>query len=1220
MMNRRVCHGLVVVLLAFAPTACFKPSDRGPLPPTTVTAETHPWFPLTAGTAHELGRELVDGKMACESCHAPASASFKDFSCTGCHGHEKTVTDLLHLARPAEYAYESGKCYSCHANGNGVGFSHFGITNDCAKCHQPGAQFAALPLPGFTHPETNGADCARCHDTSTWKGAPRDSHDPARDIAVDVLIPTYAGTSISSLSPQTEVLPQFMNHQTTAVDASVMAACSNCHDEAAANVFFPGMFHASLDFLKVPQPTACIDCHAQTMPTGFVGPIDAARSPASGAMKHDAVAWSNDAPTTTPAATSECATCHTSPAHRPATWWMRTDGQSPAVFHAALTAAGQAQPSSCVDCHAGSRPTEVLTSASAPGLPAGMEYDHQSPAALGDCAGCHNNKAAVEGTSWAGARFHPPGSASPKTCLPCHAGERPTSTAGWASATYTKSPFDYGTNARGVTHGAGQDCATCHTGPGTGAWGANQNWQGGVFAHGPGSVAATTCIACHSTQVPAQVVMSFDHAKNGKADCFGCHQATVMAGKYVNYFNPGTGTLPGGDWQGGQTYPGAVLSSSGDTSVTVTEIKLVRAGSGLVTGTTSSQHTLMNGIVHTSTAIDSRLSPGTTGSPDNTKCWHCHTNSNGTVTEYAGGVFHAALTNYRATPGGAVSAIAQPTSRCGDCHAQMRPSDIVEKAASTLQPMNHAAEFTAAVTIAGVSVTSVSQLDCATCHKSPPTSAWSDGRFHASIGSAVPKDCVACHYPLMADAAKADVTTGTRFLMKHRSGQITFQTCQTCHAMALSKATSTTITAMSWSPGAFHPSVSAQPKTCTECHSVSLPPANKPTQGTETYTLAMGATASNEGQWMNHGSSYVAGKDCAACHAADAKASGSAWSKATPFHTNAASVTTCNGCHGLGNGGGSVVGTSNNLPIGLTNSTTVTSAAKTASTGVAAGTLDQINHADVNVTGKDCSFCHTQVGPSTAAGVAGKEWAQAKFHSKFNTTNPLVMNGTTGRCSTCHMNVKPGASYAGYNHASLTSASGTTDCSSCHSWPGAGGSGSPDWKGATGGVPQVISVGGFTIPKPPAANTTTVQAGISNLPHPTVGSQACTVCHSDGGGRKAIGYDHAPTSINNLCGACHEAGSDLVSPVWNGATTQVGAGDTRPFTLKSVQASADGNNCTVSYPNHFYPADCSQCHVKPTGTVTGKTGAAFSNAWRFNHNEGKMKGTCNMCHGPCPGD
>ena len=158
-------------------------------------------------------------------------------------------------------------------------------------------------------------------------------------------------------------------------------------------------------------------------------------------------------------------------------------------------------------------------------------------------------------------------------------------------------------------------------------------------------------------------------------------------------------------------------------------------------------------------------------------------------------------------------------------------------------------------------------------------------------------------------------------------------------------------------------------------------------------------------------------------------------------------------------------------------------------------------------------------------------------------------------------------------------------------------------------------------PRPhPAANTTTVQAGISNLPHPTVGSQACTVCHSDGAGRKAIGYDHAPTSINNLCSACHEAGSDLVSPVWNGATTQVGAGDTRPFTLKSVQASADGNNCTVSYPNHFYPADCSQCHGKPTGTVTGKTGAAFTNAWRFNHNEGKMKGTCGMCHGPCPGD
>ena len=371
---------------------------------------------------------------------------------------------------------------------------------------------------------------------------------------------------------------------------------------------------------------------------------------------------------------------------------------------------------------------------------------------------------------------------------------------------------------------------------------------------------------------------------------------------------------------------------------------------------------------------------------------------------------------------------------------------------------------------------------------------------------------------------------------------------------------------------------------------------------------------------MNHGSSYVTGKDCVVCHAADAKSSGSAWSKSALFHATATNATACSVCHGVGNGGGTTIATNNNLPAGLTNSTTVTSAASDASTGIAAGTLDQIDHADVNVTGHDCNFCHTQAGPSQAAGVAGKEWAQARFHARFNAANPLVTNGTSGRCSSCHMNVKPGASFTGPSHATFTDDPGTTDCSSCHSWPGAGGTASPNWLGATGGVPTVISVGGFRIPQPPAANATTIQGGIANLPHPTVGSQACTACHTGGGGgRMAFGYDHASTLDDANCNACHEAGSDLVSPIWNGAATlAAGAGDTRPITVTTLAVKFSGNTCTVTNPNHFYPADCTQCHAAPAGTLTVKTGTAYTTAWKFNHNESKMKGLCKNCHPPCP--
>ena len=1228
-MDQRQAIGVVLAALATLGVAC-KPDSSTP-PSGAITADTHQWFPITVGSKHELGRTTPDGPITCESCHTASANGIGQFDCLGCHSHEQTVTDMVHQSVKTDYSYTSSACYSCHMTDSQTAFSHTGITGNCASCHDVGNPFAALPIAGFTHPNTNGADCGGCHTTASWKGAggsaPKDSFDPARDVMVDALVPTFAGTSIASLSAQTEVLPQMMNHATAALDPSVLSSCTTCHD-TGAGLYYPGTMHASLDVAKMAQPTACGDCHAATMPTGFVGPIAASgRTPPSGEMKHDAVLWNNGAPSMTMAVSGECGTCHLTPGHVSTDWTVGTDGMSPVRFHASLTAAGAPQPTSCLDCHANSRPcpggdcSATLTAAAFPGLPANVQFDHTSTAAMGDCASCHSNASAMNGTSWAGAKFHPPGSATPKTCLPCHASERPTSTTGWMSATYTKSPFDYVTNSTAVTHGDGQDCASCHTGPGTGAWGVNPNWAGGSFPHGAGTVAATTCIACHESQRPTAPVSGFDHSLNGKSDCFGCHQATVTAGKYVNYNNPSTGTLPGGDWQGGQTYPGSVLASGGDKSITVTEISLSRSGTAnLVTGMTTTSATLYNGIVHTSSAIDSRVAPGSAANPDNTKCWHCHTNTNGTVTAYAGGKFHAALMTYAATPGGAVTAIPQPTGRCNDCHAQMRPAGIVEQASSDLQPMDHAAEFTAAVTIGGASVTSVSQLDCSTCHMNPG-GAWSGGKFHANIGQAVPKDCTACHYPVMADAARADLTSGALYAMKHRSGQITFQACQTCHTGALGKSTMATITATSWATGAFHPSVTAQPSACSDCHGVSEPAANKSTQSSVKYTLPAGSTSTNQGQWMNHGASYVAGKDCAACHLGDAKASGSAWSKSIVFHALVTNATACSTCHGVGNGGGTTSGTNNNLPSGLTSSTTTTSAASDASTGVAAGTKDQIDHSDVNVTGHDCNFCHTQVGPSTASGVAGKEWAQAKFHASFNSANALVTNGTTGRCSNCHVNVKPASSFSP-SHDAYTNASGSTDCSSCHSWPGAGGTASPNWLGATGGVPTVISVGGFIISKPPAANTTTTQAGISNLPHPTVGSQACTACHtSSGGGRKAIGYDHGSTLENAACNACHEAGSDLVNPVWNGSTSQSsGAGDSRPFTISSLKATKGGSSCTVTYANHFYPADCSQCHPKPTGTVKTTTGSTYTSAWTFNHNESKMKGLCNDCHGPCPGD
>ncbi len=1215
------------LLCVFLAASCSSNSG-GNRPPTPITDKNHTFFPITPGSTHALDRQglAIDGPMTCESCHpttlpggeADAGVGFDQPQCINCHTHEKPITDRLHQREPL-YSFNTRApgagspqkgCLNCHPAGEAMAYDHFGITNQCAECHDIGTAFAALPKPNFTHPNVGASDCGGCHVTTTWLDAglaPNDAHDPARDVTVTALQPTWAGTSITRVTPQTQVLPMMMNHSTLQVPAATLSACGNCHQGAGEGAYYPGSLHSALANLDGGvQPSQCNECHKPSMPTGFIGPTATApaRTPASGEMRHEAVAWLNGAPGAAKLAAFDCAVCHAPPDELTASTWAndRTRAGAPAKFHAALRTAGKPPVGSCIDCHANTRPNGVVTVA-----PLNIAFDHDDPTAQGDCQSCHAASAATN-ASWAGGVFHPAGSAAPATCLPCHAAERPATTAGWIKPNFSASPFDYGTNSAGIEHGAGLDCATCHANPGTGAWGGTQNWAGGAFTHGPATLSASTCSQCHTTQRPdllpgldagtAATLIGFDHAANGTGDCFGCHQATVTANAYVNLYNPATGKLPNGDWKGGQLYPGSVLASSPAQKIQVTSYALTKSGS-MITGLTSSNVTLFNAMLHTSSVLPAALNAGPSNAPEYTKCWHCHTNTNGVVTAYSNGKYHASLTNYRATPTGAVVPFGQPTNQCLDCHAQMRPPGIVEKAASTLQPMDHGQ--------------ALAQIECATCHRSPGTS-WADGAYHPNLGAAAPADCTVCHYPLMADAPKADVAVATTFSMKHRSPQITFQACQNCHSAALAKATTAPLAAPLWKTGNYHPALTAQPAACVDCHAISDPTTF--TASSVQYPLLAGATATNKQQYMNHASGAVAGKDCVTCHASDAKKVGAAWSKATSFHAAVTNPATCRECHGTTNGGGAVIGTNNNLPLGLTTTTTVTTAS--AATGVS-GVRDQISHADLNVSGRDCAACHTQKGPSSAAGLQGKEWAQAKFHVNFNGTTPLISNGTTARCSTCHLNVKPGAGYTLQNHSAYTAASGTTDCSACHSYPGTGTVAAGNWLGAVGGVPTFIPVGGFTIPVPPAT-TATVQSGIANLPHPTVGVQACTACHTTAaGGKNAIGYDHKSTLINANCNSCHETGSNLIGTPWNNSTTTAGgAGDTRPYTINSLVPTFKNNNKSLANNKHFFPINCYECHRAPTtGNALVTTGAAYTAVWRFKHSEGApmtKPSTCNTCH------
>ncbi|HMC68056.1 MAG TPA: hypothetical protein VKJ07_02780, partial [Mycobacteriales bacterium] len=447
----------------------------------------------------------------CTTCHGPFTSwtggrfhlagNATPSSCLPCHQGERPTSttgwrSTTYQDSPFDYAtHGAGRdCATCHSgpgtgswggtqNWIGGNFNHSAATS-CIACHSTqrpdlvlGEATAASLLPGnFDHAVKGTADCFSCHqatktyvryfnasgtlpggDWSAGVGTPDGVRDPSQDVVVAAKVPSYTGTSVSAVAAVNEALPMPMFHSSGTVPSTV--ACVSCHAGAPTGAFFPGRLHSSLATQGVAQPGTCADCHAASAPAGFVGPLNPARTPVTGEMKHDAVLWSGGVRTTTLAVTQDCATCH-----RSASTWVTSQS-----FHVSVAT----QPASCLDCHANSRPVALLTSANA-ALPAGVQFDHAT--ATAECTTCHAGGAF---SSWTGGRFHLAGSATPSSCLPCHQGERPTSTAGWMSSTFQAAPFDY------TTHGAGQDCATCHTGPGTGAWGGTQNWVGGNFGHSP---------------------------------------------------------------------------------------------------------------------------------------------------------------------------------------------------------------------------------------------------------------------------------------------------------------------------------------------------------------------------------------------------------------------------------------------------------------------------------------------------------------------------------------------------------------------------------------------------------------------------------------------------------------------------------------------------------------------------------------------------------------
>lgn len=253
------------------------------------------YFPITSG-AHD-GAE-------CNTCHGDFD-TFAEFSCFGCHDHDRGVTDPKHTA-VAEYAYESARCYDCHPRGTAEGIdpaahaqyfpieagsSHGSITcstchvdpNDrrkveCINCHDHDAPSMGARHQGIPGYQWVSGACLTCHPRSQIN-FDRASHDP--------YFPIAAGTRHEALDCST-------CHTTP--DDRTKVECIRCHDHAEAPM---QAVHGRLPGYAW-SDAACLGCH----PRGEVQ-FDRADHevffPIAAGAPHEAV---------------DCAGCHTVPGDR----------------------------------------------------------------------------------------------------------------------------------------------------------------------------------------------------------------------------------------------------------------------------------------------------------------------------------------------------------------------------------------------------------------------------------------------------------------------------------------------------------------------------------------------------------------------------------------------------------------------------------------------------------------------------------------------------------------------------------------------------------------------------------------------------------------------------------------------------------------------------------------------------------------------------------------
>ncbi|MDX1684632.1 MAG: hypothetical protein R3275_05300, partial [Saprospiraceae bacterium] len=434
------------------------------------------YFPINSGTHAGTWSECIE-------CH-DNPMNFSDFTCIGCHEHNKDDTDEDHEMING-YVYISSACLVCHPNGIAdEGFDHnttnfpltgghvgleciechesgyMGTPTECDACHQEDYDQSMNPNHGALGLST---DCIMCHTTEPgWEPADFPVHDDYYEL-------TGAHAAIRQECDECH-MGDYNNTPNT---------CDGCHMPDYEGSTNPN--HSALGI-----PTTCDDCHT-TEPGWAPATFDI----------HDQYYELTGAHLTI---SKECDQCHMGDYNNtPNTCdgcHMPDYNNSTNPNHPSLGI-----PTTCDDCHT----TE-------PGwAPATFDIHDQYYVLTGahltikdDCAKCHmgdynNTPNTCDGCHMpdynSSTNPNHPSLGIPTTCDDCH-----TTEPGWAPATFDIHDQYYALTGAHFT--IKDDCAACHMGD---------------YNNTP-----NTCDGCHIDDYNAST--NPDHDNIGiPTDCDMCH-------------------------------------------------------------------------------------------------------------------------------------------------------------------------------------------------------------------------------------------------------------------------------------------------------------------------------------------------------------------------------------------------------------------------------------------------------------------------------------------------------------------------------------------------------------------------------------------------------------------------------------------------------------------------------------------------------------------------